>query len=230
MAEAVGRCEGLILRRRPATVVTVNPELIMHAARNPGVARAVREADLVVPDGIGVVWASRVFGRPVPERVPGVELAGALLGLAAARGFRVFLLGAEPGVAEEAARRAKRRHPRLVVAGVHHGYFGPEQEPAVLDLIRRARPDIVLVGMGAPRQELWIARHRHRWSVPLAVGVGGTLDVLSGRVARAPRWMQRAGLEWLYRLLRQPARIRRAAALPRFALKVLLDARRRNLL
>ncbi|HEY8417424.1 MAG TPA: WecB/TagA/CpsF family glycosyltransferase [Limnochordales bacterium] len=229
-AEALDRAEALIRRGEPAQVVTINPELVMHAQRDPAVAAALARAALVVPDGIGIVWAARLLGRPVPERVPGIEFAEGLLHRAAVLGYRVFLLGAAPGVAEEAARRLAARCPGLMVAGTHHGYFRPEDEAAVVEAIRRAQPHILLVALGAPRQELWIARHLEACRVPLAVGVGGSLDVFAGRVRRAPVWMQQVGLEWLYRLVRQPARAGRMLALPQFALRVLLDVARRNLL
>jgi len=230
MADAVARAEALLRRGRPSMVVTTNPELVMHAQRDPELARALARAELVVPDGIGVVWAARVLGHPVPQRVPGVDLAEALLARAAAAGYRVYLLGAARGVAETAAQRLAARFPGLVVAGTHHGYFRPEEEPAVLAAVRQAAPHILLVALGAPRQELWIARHKSAWDVPLALGVGGSLDVFAGRVRRAPRWVQAVGLEWLYRLVRQPSRTGRMLALPRFAARVLLDAARRNLL
>lgn len=230
MAQALARAEALIGRGQPSMVVTINPELVMHAQRDTALARALDRADLVVPDGIGIVWAARILGHPVPERVPGVELTEGLIQRAAARGYRVYFLGAAPGVAEEAARRLTARYPGLAVAGTHHGYFKPEEEAAVVAAVRRVRPHILLVALGAPRQELWIARHLHQCQAALALGVGGSLDVFAGRVQRAPRWVQAVGLEWLYRLVRQPARAGRMLALPRFAARVLLDAARRNLL
>lgn len=230
MAGALAAAEALIRRGQPSMVVTTNPELIMHAQRDPELAGILGRADLVVPDGIGVVWAARLLGHPVPERVPGVDLTEGLLALAAQRGYRVYFLGAAEGVADEAARRLAARFPGLIVAGTHHGYFGPEDEPRVVAAVRAAAPHILLVAMGAPRQERWIARNLQQCGVPLNMGVGGSFDVFAGRVRRAPRWVQAAGLEWLYRLVRQPSRARRMLALPRFAVRVLLDAARRNLL
>lgn len=211
-------------------VVTANPEIVMATRVDPAFAQALRAADWVLPDGVGIVWAARLLGTPIPERVPGIELTEALLELAARRGYRVFFLGAAEGVAEEAARNVCRRFPGLQIVGTHHGYFAPEEEAAVVALVERARPDLLFVALGAPKQELFIARHRRSWSVPVAMGIGGTLDVLSGRVRRAPRWVRAMGLEWLYRFLRQPSRFPRLLALPRFAVLVLLDAVRRNLL
>lgn len=213
-----------------AHVVTANPEIIMEARRHPEFAEVLRRATLVLPDGIGVVWASRLLRRPVPERVPGIELTEALLESAARRGWTVFFLGAARGVAEDAAAAARRKFPGLRVVGTHHGYFSAEEEPAVVRQVIKAGPDILFVALGAPRQELFIARHRGTWNVPVAIGVGGSLDVLAGLARRAPAWMRSLGLEWFYRLLREPRRFGRMLALPRFAALVLLDAVRRNLL
>lgn len=216
---------------RPAHIVTANPEIVMAARRDGAVKTVLAEADLVVADGIGVVGAARLLGTPVPERVPGVELTESLLERAAASGWRVYLLGGGPGVAEQAAKNIRRRRPDTRIVGFRDGYFSKEEEDAVAAEVARARPDIVFVAMGAPRQELFIAAHRAAWrDIPVAIGVGGSIDVLAGKVARAPRLWQKLGLEWLYRVVRQPSRIGRALVLPRFAGLVLLRALRRNLL
>ncbi len=194
-------------------VVTVNGVMLVQAARDERIRGVLNGAALAVADGAGVAVAARILGRPAPARVPGVELADDLAGLAAAEGYPIYLLGAAPGVAEEAADALRRRHPGLVVAGVHHGYV--QDDAAVIAAIHRARPHILFVGMGFPRQELWIAQHLDRLGVPVSMGVGGTLDVLAGRAQRAPRWAQRAGLEWAYRVVREPRRWRVAAGLPR---------------
>lgn len=213
-------------------VVTVNPELIM-AARGSERGAALREAlagaSLCVADGIGVVWASKVLGAPLPGRVPGIELAEGLIARAAAEGKSLFLLGGRPGVAEEAARRLERRFPGLRVAGTHHGYFDAEA-PGGDEGVEAVAPfdvDLLLVGMGAPRQELWIARRKEQLRARVMIGVGGALDVFAGRVKRAPESLRRAGLEWAYRLATQPWRARRMTALPRFAAAV-LEARWRG--
>ncbi len=222
-AEALARVQALIRAGRPAQVVTANAELVMHARRDPELAEVVRQAALVVPDGIGLIWAAGLLGDPLPERVPGIELAERLVAESGSAGYSVYFLGAAPGVAEEAAARLRARYPDLQLAGVRHGYFRPEEEPAVLEAIASARPGLLLVGLGMPRQEKWIARHLAQLGVPVAVGVGGSFDVWSGRVRRAPRWMQRLGLEWAYRLARQPRRALRMTALPRFAAAVLAE-------
>ena len=216
-------------------VVTLNPEIVMRARSDPTLAGIVRQADLVVPDGIGVVWAGRMLGYPMKGRVPGIELAERLLAFCAASGLPVFLVGGRPegpegpSVAEEAARRLRMRPEMtgLVVAGAHHGYFAPgsAEEAALLETLERTRPALLLVGMGSPRQEAFIARHRERLRgrVRVAVGVGGSLDVWAGRARRAPPLVRRLALEWLYRTALDVRRLRRLAALPAFVAAVLAE-------
>jgi N-acetylglucosaminyldiphosphoundecaprenol N-acetyl-beta-D-mannosaminyltransferase len=160
----------------------------------------------VTADGVGVILAARILGVPLTERVAGIDLALALAAEVARSGGRLFLFGGAPGVAEAAAAELQRRHPALRVTGTQHGYLGADDEPRVIERIREARPDVLFVALGAPRQERWIRRWRAELPVAIAIGVGGSLDVFAGRVARAPGWMQRAGLEWLYRALREPRR------------------------
>ncbi len=202
-------------------VATVNPEFVRHARRDPEFAAILESADLCLADGIGVVWAVRRAGCGLRERVTGSDLVPLLAEACARHGWRPFFLGAMPGVAEEAARRLAARYPGFTVAGTHPGSPRPADDERALELIRRARPDLLLVAYGHPNQEKWIARNRARLGVPVAMGVGGSLDFAAGRVRRAPAWMRRLHLEWLYRLLRQPWRVRRMAVLPAFALAVL---------
>ncbi|MCM8749525.1 WecB/TagA/CpsF family glycosyltransferase [Thermomicrobiaceae bacterium CFH 74404] len=206
-------------------VVTLNPEMVMAARHLPEFRETIEAADLVTADGIGIVLAARVLGRPLRERVTGVDLVEAL----AATGepeLALFLLGAAPGVAERAARRLEARYPGCRITGTWAGSPGPEGSAESLARIAEARPAVLLVAYGAPAQELWIARHRRELEqagVVVAVGVGGTFDYLSGAVPRAPRALRRLGLEWLYRLIRQPWRWRRQRALPQFALLVVRE-------
>ncbi|MDQ6919809.1 MAG: WecB/TagA/CpsF family glycosyltransferase [Candidatus Dormibacteraeota bacterium] len=215
------RIEELLAGGGHHLVATVNPEFVMLARRDPSFRRVLESAALCLADGWGVTWAARRQGRPLPARVTGVDLIPALAERAVQRGWRLFLLGAAPGIAEEVAALLKDRHPGLAIAGHHAGVAGPEGDEESLRLIAAAHPDIVLVAYGAPRQELWIDRNLARLGAGVGIGVGGTFDYLSGRVPRAPAWMRRAGLEWLFRLFRQPWRARRMAVLPRFALEVL---------
>lgn len=222
--EAAGRIEGFMGEPGFHLIVTLGPEMVMRARRDEAFRAAVEAADLVVPDGIGVVLAARWCGIPAPGRVAGIDLLEELCRRLAARSGRVFLLGAAPGVAEVAARRLQERHPGLQVAGVLDGYFRDDQ--AVVEALQASGADLLLVGMGSPRQELWMLQHGSRLGIPVGMGVGGSFDVLAGRLRRAPRWMIRLGLEWLYRLLREPGRLGRQMALPRFLLAVLFRGRR----
>jgi N-acetylglucosaminyldiphosphoundecaprenol N-acetyl-beta-D-mannosaminyltransferase len=227
MEGAVDAIEGLVCEGGPTRLVaTVNPEFVMRARDDQRFGEALESAELCVADGIGVVWAMRRLGCPQYERVSGSDLVPRLAAVCAKRGWRPFLLGSRPGVAAEAARRLEADNPGLVVAGTHAGSPRPEDDEETLGRIAAARPDLLLVAYGSPNQELWIARNRQRLGVPVAMGVGGTFDFLAGRVRRAPAWMRRAHLEWLWRLLLQPARVRRMAVLPLYALAVLRGVHR----
>jgi N-acetylglucosaminyldiphosphoundecaprenol N-acetyl-beta-D-mannosaminyltransferase len=222
LAGAVEAIERLVDERGPTRLVaTVNPEFIMRARVDDQFRTVLESAALCVADGIGVVWAMRRGGCPQYERVPGSDLVPLLARTCAERGWRPFLLGARPGVAAEAAARLAAHAPGLRIAGVHAGSPHLEDDDETLRRIAAARPDVLLVAYGAPHQELWIARNRGRMEVPVAIGVGGTFDFLAGRVRRAPRWLRDLHLEWLWRLALQPARVRRMAVLPGYALAVL---------
>ncbi|NTU77871.1 MAG: WecB/TagA/CpsF family glycosyltransferase [Chloroflexales bacterium] len=224
--EAVVFAEAMIRAGRPHQICTVNPEFVMEARRSPAFAAALAAANLCTPDGYGLLLAARYLGSPLRGRVTGVDLTRRLAALAAARGYRLFLLGAAPGVAEEAAAALRARHPDLTIAGCFAGSPDLRHEPFLRQLIGAARPDILLVAYGHPRQDLWIAHNQPHLRVPLAIGVGGVFDYLSGRVPLAPAWMRRIGLEWLYRLARQPRRWRRIIdAVPRFTLEVIRQGR-----
>lgn len=215
--EALERCAALIAAGGPHHVVTVNPEFVMEARRNRSFARVLAAADLATPDGFGLLLAARYLGTPLRGRVTGVELTLRLCAAAAGRGWRVFLLGAAPGVAEATAAALQQRFPGLIVAGCHAGTPDRVDEPAIRALVAAAAPDLLLVAYGHPQQDLWIARNQPLLRVPLAMGVGGVFDYLAGRVPRAPALLRRLGLEWLYRLARQPRRWRRIlTAVPGF--------------
>ena len=208
-------------RGEPTAVYTPNPIMLQTAAGNSELRAALERADLNLPDGIGVVMAARMLGESLEGRLSGVDMAGHLLALAAARGYRVFLLGGKEGVAREAAARLVSRISGLRVCGTRHGYFSAREEGAVLGEIRRARPDIVFVCLGSPRQELFIDRSRAALpEVRLFMALGGTLDVFAGRVRRAPRGMQKMGLEWLWRMAHEPRRLRDLPKMAAFSRRI----------
>ena len=217
--EAVARCAGWLAETDGplAQVVTVNPEFVMTAQQDAAFRAVINGAALATPDGVGLIWAARLLGQPLRGRTTGVALVGRLAELAAGQGYRLFLLGAAPGVAAEAAAVLTARYPGLTIAGTWAGSPAPEEEEALAERITASRADILFVAYGAPRQDLWIARNKGRLpGVRLALGVGGVYDYLTGRVPLAPPLWRRVGLEWLYRLIHQPWRWRRMLALPRF--------------
>ncbi|MBV9258390.1 MAG: WecB/TagA/CpsF family glycosyltransferase [Ktedonobacteraceae bacterium] len=206
-------------------VVTVNPEFLMMAQHNSAFRHAINEAALVVADGMGIVWATRYLREPVPERITGTDLLPELAKRCAAKGYRLYLLGAAPGIAELAAERLQTLAPGLQIAGTYAGSPAPAEETEIIERISNAQPDLLCVAYGAPAQDLWIYRNLSRLPAAVAIGVGGAYDFLSGRKQRAPEIMQRSGLEWLYRLYREPWRWRRMLALPQSAIVVLLKGR-----
>ena len=212
---------GMALLNQPGThlVATPNPEIVQAARQDPEFARVLADAALVIPDGIGVVYASRILGRPLKGRVPGIEFASRLMEKMAAEGRRLFLLGAKPGVAELARVNLKEQYPGLVVCGTHDGYF--KEDAPVVEAIRQSEADVVFVCLGAPKQEKWITKNGEATGARLLVGLGGSLDVFAGQVKRAPEAFQKLGLEWFYRLCCQPSRIGRMAKLPLFLVSAL---------
>lgn len=221
---AVQRVAYLTEEGRPHLIVTANPEAVMAAQRDSNLAAAIRGADLVVADGVGIVWAARRLGYPLPGRVAGIDLMAELCAWAAGAGRTVFLLGGEAGVAERAAGTLVALYPGLRVAGTRDGQTGLWDGAAVAE-VSAAQPDLLFAGLGMPLQEKWLAKHLDRLNVRLAMGVGGSLDVLAGRVRRAPPWARRLHLEWLYRLAHQPSRWRRQLALPKFVWAILTRSR-----
>lgn len=216
----------------PATtcrqICTVNPEFIMDARRDPAFAATLARADLRVPDGVGVLWAARLLGAPLRERVTGSDGVDILCAQAAAQGWRVFFLGAAPGVAAKAATILVARYPGLQVAGTYAGSPDEAEWPAIYAHLAAAQPDLLFVAYGHPRQDFWIDRHRDELPARVAMGVGGALDFVAGVTVRAPAWMRRLGLEWLHRLIQEPWRWRRMRKLPLFAFLVMVQAMRRT--
>ena len=222
LEEAVAAGEKLAQGPGFSYVVTPNPEIVDLARADAGYRDLLNGAGLVLPDGIGVVYAAKLLGRPLKGRVPGIDFATGLLDRLAQNGGKLFLLGAKPGVAEQAAARLKAAHPGLVICGVNDGYF--KDSAPVVEKIKEAAADVVFVCLGAPKQEKWMAQYGPGTGAHLMAGLGGALDVYAGNVKRAPVLWQKLGMEWAYRLIRQPSRIGRMAKLPLF----LVDARRQS--
>jgi N-acetylglucosaminyldiphosphoundecaprenol N-acetyl-beta-D-mannosaminyltransferase len=207
MEESLAVVEGFIRSGRPHQHVVVNVDKIVKASRDPGLRRIINDCDLINADGMPVVWASRLLGKPLKERVTGVDLFEALMARAAQKGWRVFLLGAREEVVSGVARLYPARYPGLTIAGYRNGYWSKPKEEEVVAQISAARPDILFVAISSPTKEAFLARYQAAMKVPFAMGVGGTFDVAVGHVKRAPVWMQKAGLEWFYRFLQEPRRM-----------------------
>jgi N-acetylglucosaminyldiphosphoundecaprenol N-acetyl-beta-D-mannosaminyltransferase len=225
MAEALERIQTFLDDPRPHLVVTADSCGLVQAQEDEAFREILLGADLVTPDSAGILWASRKYGCPIAERVSGVDLLDRICGLSANRGYRIFLLGAAPGVAELAAERLRLRHPGCNIVGARHGYFPSESDEVVAREVAEARPDVLFVAMGIPRQEKFIRATESIIGARVAMGVGGSFDVFSGRAKRAPKPFQRMRLEWLWRLALNPRKISKAKLLPRFVAMVLRDRR-----
>lgn len=216
MNDAVAQIGNLTLSKKPKMVATANAEMLMMADADAELKAILNAAALVTADGAGTVWAGRQLGYEVPERVAGVDLVIKLL----EKGYKTFMFGAAEGIADAAAAKAEKAY-RANIAGTNNGYFTSADEQTIINKINASGAQILLVALGVPKQEKWIYNNLSKLQVPVSIGVGGTLDVLAGKVKRAPLWMQRARLEWLYRALKEPSRAGRLAALPKFVIKVL---------
>jgi N-acetylglucosaminyldiphosphoundecaprenol N-acetyl-beta-D-mannosaminyltransferase len=223
MAGALTAIDTFVASGIPHHVVTADASMLVMAQEDAELRAIVAGADLVTPDSIGVLWAARRKRQPLKERVSGVEISERLCSLSAEREYRIFFLGAGPGVAAAAADRMRARYPGAKIVGTRDGYFPLEATADVVSEIRRSNADILLVAMGIPKQEKWIQANRESLGCSVLIGVGGTLDVLSGRVRRAPRAMQALRIEWLWRVLSNPKRIEKVKLLPRFVRLVRSD-------
>ena len=222
MNEAVLIVENFIIEKKARLVATANAEMVMMARSDDELASILSKADLVIPDGAGVVWAARYKGHSVPERVAGFDLVQEILKKSAQKGYRIYFLGSAPGIAAQAKIWAERQYPGVNITGIRDGYFSSEEDSDIINEIKLCKPDILLVALGVPKQEKWLSKNLTQLNIPVSIGVGGSFDVMAGVTDRAPMWMQRANLEWLYRLLSQPKRAMRMLALPRFVLSVVL--------
>jgi N-acetylglucosaminyldiphosphoundecaprenol N-acetyl-beta-D-mannosaminyltransferase len=220
MEETIDFLEAMLEKGKPGQIVTANAEILYKASRNPAHLSILRNAALVTADGSGALWASKYLGDPIAERVTGVDLFQAILPLAAERQWSVYFLGAEQAVLDLMIQKIREQYPELPVAGQRNGYFSRDEQQDLADEIHDSRARILFVAMGFPRQEEFIARYLDSMGVSLAIGVGGSFDVLAGKAPRAPDWFVRHGLEWLYRLFKEPRRVKRMTALPKFIFAV----------
>jgi len=205
-------------------IFTPNGEMLLNAVKNREFENVLNEAQLVIPDGIGVVIASKFYGTPLKERVTGVDLTNRILAIAAERGKKVYMLGAAKEVVTAAADKVKEQYKGLNIVGIRDGYFSEDDEAEIIEDINNKETDILLVALGVPKQEFFIYNHRNELKVKLAIGIGGSLDVISGRLKRAPEFYQKNGLEWLYRLIQEPSRLKRIMNLPKFIMLALYDS------
>jgi len=237
--KTIQKIEEFIITKKPHQIVTPDTLAVLRARKDSEYYNILKSADLVTPDGVGILWATTTLNHPLPERVTGIDIIHNICRLAAKKGYSLYLLGSYPDVAKEAALNLNRKYPGIRIAGAHHGYFNCEdcedcenikngnivwnkKEEEIVAEIKEKRPDILLVGMGVPKQEKWINKNLNRLDVPVCIGVGGSFDVLSGRIPRAPLWMQRHGMEWIYRSIKQPNRAFRTLALFYFIWLVIL--------
>lgn len=225
--QALEKIGAFIASGQPHQIVTANAEIIYQASKNEKMRHVINNAQMVTADGSGVVWASRQLGEPLEQRVTGIDLVNSICEQSAKDKWKIYILGSAPGVAATAAVNIRDKFPGCNIVGTHHGYFNAKEEKQILAELEQLKPDVLFVALGAPKQEYWIADHLAELGIPVGMGIGGSMDVLSGNVKRAPKWMQKMSLEWLYRLLIQPTRFKRVLALPKFMLAVKKQAKQK---
>ncbi len=226
MQEFADRAEAMLQSGEKGYCVTPNAEIVYESVRDAHFRKLINEASLILPDGAGVILGSRILGTPLKEKVAGIEFGERICALLAKQGGRLYLLGGRPGIAEQAGENLKKKYPGLTVCGTADGYF--ENESAAVERIRAAKPDVVFVCLGAPKQEIFMKNHQAQIGATLMLGLGGSLDGYAGVAKRAPRWMIKLSLEWLYRLIREPRRLGRMMRLPKFVMICFREKLRRK--
>lgn len=227
--EAVEKTEEFLCGNEPRTIYTPNTEIIMEANDDEELKSILNSGDLIIPDGIGLIYASKIKKKPLVERVTGFDLSIEMIKLADRHKCSIFLLGGEEGIAKEAGENIVKKYPNVKIAGYNNGYFkgahigfpGHEEEKKVIEKINNASSDILFVGFGAPKQEKWIEMYKEHLKCKVIIGNGGTMDIIAGKVNRAPEAFQKLGLEWFYRLIKEPKRIKRQIVIPQFLFKVI---------
>jgi N-acetylglucosaminyldiphosphoundecaprenol N-acetyl-beta-D-mannosaminyltransferase len=207
MEETLQKIEGFVRSGRPHQQVSVNVDKLHKASQDPQLRRIINQCALINADGMPVVWASRLLGKPLKERVSGIDLFDCLVQRAAEKGWRVFFLGAREEIVQALKRLYEQKYPELQIAGCRNGYWRAEEEAEVVKLIAESRPDLLFVAMSSPQKELFLGRYQGEMKVPFAMGVGGSFDIAVGKVKRAPSWMRNCGLEWFFRFLQEPRRM-----------------------
>lgn len=223
MKEAVERVMEFLSDGGQHIICTPNPEIVMEAQTDKQLMEILKSSDLVIPDGIGVVWASKYSEIKIKERVPGFDLTQNVFEKIKDTDYKVYFFGGAPGIASAAAKKMMNKYKGLNIVGTRNGYFNKDDEKQIIEEIKKSGADILLVGLGAPKQEKWIYDHITFTGAKVCIGVGGSFDVMSGNVKRAPKIFCKLGLEWFYRLITQPTRIKRMMRLPKFAIKVLKE-------
>jgi N-acetylglucosaminyldiphosphoundecaprenol N-acetyl-beta-D-mannosaminyltransferase len=234
MSEALHKSIEFLKSNEKRVIFTPNSEIIMMAKDDKNLLNAIKEADLIIPDGIGLVLASKILKKPLEERVTGIDLMENILDYCNKSKKSIFILGGKPGVADKALKNISKKYPNIKALGSYHGYFkghhigqeGHDEEKSVINLINNLKPDVLFVAFGAPKQELWIQRYKNEINSNIFMGVGGSVDVYAGEVKRAPVVYQKLGLEWLYRLIKEPWRYKRMMALPKFVIEVLKSVKK----
>lgn len=226
--QVITRIIASISLRRKTFIVAINPEKIMKARQDRKLKAILNQAQLCIADGTGILLAGKILGRPIPTRITGIDLMVSLVELAAAKGYRLYILGGKPGVAAETAKIWQEEYSSLKIVGIQHGYYNKEDEINIREKIIATRADLLFVALGSPSQEYWIVNNQDKVGVPICMGVGGSLDVVTGRLLRAPRWLQSLGLEWAYRLAKEPWRWRRMLVLPLYIWLVLKEKKKKN--
>lgn len=222
MAEAVDYLTQRVEAAFTTNVVTANAEIIMLGQNNPDYYKILQQADCVFPDGAGTVWGGRRLGFNVPERVAGFDLFLELLKVAARKNFKVYFFGSAPGIADAAREKCLKMFPGLTIVGCRNGFFQEQDNEKIIKDINNSGAQILFLALGAPKQEFWLFNHGDELKPLLRMGLGGSFDVLAGKMQRAPKWMQEASLEWLYRLYKQPSRLGRMMVLPKFVIEILM--------
>lgn len=230
-AEVVKKIDGFLKQDELKTIYTPNTEIVMEAKKDESLKKILNDGSIVIPDGIGLIYAAKIKKKNLPERVTGCDISFKMLELAQREEYSIFLLGGKEGVAKEAGENLKKDYPNIKLAGVQNGYFkgahigysNHEEEKTIIETINNSGADILFVGLGAPKQEIWINENKGKLNCKVVIGNGGTVDILAGRIERAPEFFQKLGLEWLYRLVKDPKRIKRQMVIPLFILTILFS-------